>query len=181
MPTPRIHHPDTNQIIYFLTLTTIEWLDIFTKPQYYQVLINSLKFCQKEKGLLLHAFVIMTNHVHLLAQAKEGYELDKIIQDFKRHTTKEIKSLLQNDRRRYILRLIQQSFSKKNGQAFQIWQRENYPELIESEDFLEQKFNYIHDNPVRKGYVVKPEDWQYSSARNYLLGDDGLVVIDKLW
>ena len=163
MPTPRIHRTDANQTIYFLTLTTIEWLDIFTKPQYYQVLINSLKFCQKEKGLLLHAYVIMTNHVHLLAQTKENYELDKIIQDFKRHTTKEIKSLLQEDRRQYILRLIQQSFDKKNGQAFQIWQRENYPELIESEHFLEQKFNYIHYNPVRKEYVHYPEDWHWSS------------------
>jgi len=121
MPTPRIHRLENSQVIYFLTLTTIEWLDIFTKPQYCQAILDSLKFCQQNKGLLLHAFVIMTNHIHLLAQAKEGYELDKIIQDFKRHTTKEIKTLLSSDRRQYILRLIQQSFNKKDGQAFQIW------------------------------------------------------------
>src|SRR3990167_5415354 len=137
MPTPRIHRPQNSGMIYFLTLTVIEWLDIFTKPQYFQVILDSLKFCQQNKGLLLHAYVIMTNHLHLLAQAKEGYGLDKIIQDFKRHTTKEIKSLLLSDRRQYILRLIRQSFSKKEGQAFQIWQRENFPELMESEDFLE--------------------------------------------
>jgi len=180
MPTKRIHQTQDGQTIYFLTITVIEWIDIFTKPSYFKAIVDSLKYCQKNKGLLLYGFVIMTNHIHLLAQSDKKHNLSDIIRDFKHYTTLEIKRLLIKDKRQYILRLIKHSFSKKENQKFQIWQRENYPELIESIKFFEQKLNYIHDNPVRKNYVQKPEDWLYSSARNYYLNDNSLIAINPI-
>jgi len=179
MPTPRIHHPDQN-LTYFITLTVIEWIDVFTKPQYSQVIINSLKYCQENKGLVLYEYVIMTNHLHLIVRAQEGYKLSQIISDFKKHTTREILKLLKQDRRKYIINLINNSFSKKKDAKQQIWQRENYPEVIASEKFYYQKANYIHQNPVRKKYVIKPEDWLYSSARNRLLDDQSIIQITEL-
>jgi len=178
MPTSRIKQENEN-LTHFLTVTIIEWIDIFTKPQYFQIIIDSLKYCRKNKGLLLYEFVIMTNHLHLIARAKEKYKLSQIISDFKKHTTREILKELEKDNRRYILNLIKNSFAKKKDYQNQIWQRENYPEVIESEKFLLQKTNYIYGNPVKKRYVAKQEDWLYSSARNRILNDNSIIGLDN--
>ena len=179
MPTPRINRDNENSI-HFLTLTIIEWMNIFTKPQYFKIIIDSLKFCQKYKGLLLYEYVIITNHIHLISQAKNNYKLSQIISDFKKHTTAEILKSLSLDNRKYILNLIKQSFTRKKGYQNQIWQRENYPEIIESEIFYLQKAKYIHNNPVVKGYVNKCHDWLYSSARNRYLDDDSIIKVNDL-
>src|SRR5680860_22457 len=143
MPTPRIHKEDKNQF-HFLTFTTIEWIDIFTKPEYFIIIIDTFKYCQKNQGLLLYGFIIMTNHVHCLISAKEDYSLEDIVASFKKFTTSQIKKELAKDNRKYILGLIENSFSKKTENSFQIWQRENYPELIESENFFLQEMEYIY-------------------------------------
>lgn len=177
MPIPRIPKNDEN-LPYFLTLTTIEWINIFTSEKYFKILIDSLKYCQKQ-GLLIHGYVFMTNHIHLIVSSMNN-SLSNLIQSFKRYTTKEIKRALQQDRRQHISKLIEKSFSKKKDSIFQIWQTSNYPEFIETDKFLFQKLDYIHNNPVEKGYVNKPEEWKYSSARNYELGDDSVIKINKI-
>ena len=180
MPTKRINRENENEM-HFLTLTIIEWIDIFTKPEYFKIIIESFKYCRKSKGLKIYEYVIMTNHIHIIVKAKEDYKLSQIISDFKKHTTREILKLLEKDNRRYILNLIKNSFSKKKGYEKQIWQRENYPEVIISEKFLRQKVNYIYKNPVKKEYVVNIEDWKYSSARNKILNDNSIIELDDLW
>jgi putative transposase len=180
MPTLRIAKINENEP-HFLTLTTLEWINVFTKPQYFEAIIESLKFCQENKGLLLYEFAIMTNHLHLIARAKEPHTLSSIIRDFKQYTTQQILKLLEQDNRSYILRLISNSFSKKSGTSNQIWQRENFPEVIESEEFYHNKVDYIHQNPVKAGYVEKPEDWRYSSAKNRMLNDHGIIALDDFF
>lgn len=175
---PKRIKQENENLTHFLTITIIEWIDIFTKPQYFQIIVDSLKYCQKNKGLLLYEFVIMTNHLHLIAKAGEGNKLSQIISDFKKHTTREILKKLEKDNRKYILNLIKNSFAKKKDYQNQIWQRENYPETIMNENFLKEKINYIYNNPVKKGYVAKQEDWLYSSARNRILNDDSVIKLD---
>ena len=68
--------------IYFITTTTIEWVDVFTRPIYKDILVNSLRHCQQHKGLELHAWVIMTNHIHLIASSAQGKLMGNIIRDF---------------------------------------------------------------------------------------------------
>ena len=179
MPTPRINKENKNKV-HFLTFTTIEWIDIFTKPEYFDLIINTFKYCQKNQGLLLYGFVIMTNHLHCMVSAKESCSLEDIAASFKKFTTFQIKKLLEKDNRKYISALIKSSFVKKKNTAFQIWQRENYPEMIESEKFFLQKLDYIHNNPVKKCYVAKSENWLYSSARNYLLNDNSVIVVNRV-
>jgi REP element-mobilizing transposase RayT len=179
MPTPRISKENKNQI-HFLTFTTVEWIDIFTKPEYFDLIINTFKYCQKNQGLLLYGFVIMVNHVHCLISSKENHSLEDIVASFKKFTTSQTKKLLEKDNRKYISALIKRSYSKKKNTFFQIWQRENHPEIIESEKFFLQKLSYIHNNPVVKCYVARPEDWLYSSARNYLLNDDSIIAVDRI-
>ena len=180
MPTSRIKQENEN-LTHFLTLTIIEWIDVFTKPEYFQIIIDSLKYCGRNKGLLLYEYIIMTNHFHLIARASEEYKLSQIISDFKKHTTREILKTLEKDNRRYILSLINNSFSKKKRYENQIWQRENYPELVESEKFYLQKANYIYNNPVKKGYVIQPENWFYSSARNRMLSDNDVIELENIF
>jgi putative transposase len=66
------------------------------------------------------------------------------------------------------------------GNIFKIWQSGSHPEAITTRDFFFQKLNYIHNNPVRKGYVARPEHWLYSSARNYLLNDQAILAVDMV-
>ncbi len=180
MPTLRINQVNEN-LTHFLTLTIIEWIDIFTKPEYFNVIIDSLKFCREHKGLSLYEYVIMPNHIHLIASANEGYKLSQTISNFKKHTTREIIKLLGQDNRGYILNLIKNSFARKAGYENQIWQRENYPEVVVSDEFFQEKTRYIHNNPVKKEFVKKPEDWFYSSARNRILDDNSIIGLDSLW
>ena len=180
MPVPRIHLEDENKP-HFLTFTAIEWIDVFTKPEYYQLLLESLKYCQKELGLLVHGYVFMTNHLHNIVQAKKGYKLSTIVQSYKRQTTKEIKKLIANDSRKYIKGLINTSFYKKDNNSLKICKEYNYPEVIITEKFFRQKLNYIHNNPVKKEYVNNPQDWKYSSANFYLNGNTSLINIDRIF
>ncbi len=89
MPTLRINKENEN-LIHFLTITVIEWIDIFTKPEYCKIITDSLKFCRENKGLILYGYVIMPNHIHLLVGARGSFNLSQIISDFKKHTTREI-------------------------------------------------------------------------------------------
>lgn len=178
MPVLKIHYYN-NQLIHFVTLTIIEWIDIFTKEIYFEKLIESLKFCQQNKGLEIYAYVFMTNHIHIMCRSSGDYSLVNILQSFKRHTTSVCKDLISKDSRKYIKALINTSYYKKDTNRFQLWQDYNYPIPIESEKFLLIKLNYIHNNPVKKQYVLKPEDWVYSSARNYILKDDSIIRVKK--
>ena len=179
MPALKIH-PENENAIHFLTFTTIEWIDIFTKPCYFHLLIESLKYCQYNLGLKIYGYVFMTNHVHFLWQARDGFKLSKIVQSYKRFTTEKLKLLIKKDQRKYINGLIQSSFYKKAGNTFQVWQENNYPEYVETEKFFQTKLNYIHLNPMRKEYVDNPLYWFYSSARFYETGDIMPLKIDVM-
>lgn len=158
--------------LHFITITTVYWIDIFTRRKYKDILIESLKYCQKEKGLELYGYVIMTNHIHLICRAKENFLLSNILRDFKRHTTKhiikEIKENIHESRKKWILELLQKAGSKnKKNKTYQLWRQNNRPIELYNNDTIQQKIDYIHNNPVEEGFVQNPEDYLYSSARNY--------------
>jgi hypothetical protein len=120
----------------------------------------------------------MENHFHLIAS---GPSLESIIQSLKRHTAKQIIAKLKAQKKKWLLNQL--SFYKKKYKAhsaYQVWQEGFHPQLIENEEMLTQKMEYIHYNPVRRGYVDYPESWRYSSARNYELRDERIFEIDDL-
>lgn len=115
---------------HYLTLTTVEWVDVFTYPFYKDLIIDSLKHCQKEKGLIIYAYVIISNHIHLIAAAHEGSKgLSQILGDFKQFTSKSIIRHLDkgNDSRRgWLLNAFK--FHAKfnpNNLKYQVWQQYN--------------------------------------------------------
>jgi REP element-mobilizing transposase RayT len=176
MPTLRTHKSSPHAL-YFSTITVIEWIDIFTKPVYFDILIECLRFFQEKKGLRLHGYVIMTNHVHVIFRMVEEHPAEAFLRDFKKWTTRTIAKELQNESRRFIWNLLSRTLFKKRENSVQIWQPNNYSEMVESEDFFVQKLNYVHMNPVRKGYVSRPEEWKHSSARNWLKGDHSVIHV----
>ena len=166
--------------MYFMTMTTVGWIDIFSRQRYRDIVMDSLKYCQKEKGLILHAYVVMTNHVHIIASAKEGFQLSDIIRDCKKFTAKRIWASIDKDpeSRQEWLQYMFKYFAvhNKTGQEFQIWTHNNHPIALWSKDVIAQKIDYIHHNPVRAGWVAYPEHYLYSSAINYREGT-GLIEI----
>jgi REP element-mobilizing transposase RayT len=171
--------------LFYLTFQIVGWVDIFTRKIYRDISIESLKFCQRHKGLKLFAFVIMSNHIHLLAQSETG-DLSDIIRDFKNHTSKKFLEVVNNkiESRSDWMKIVFEYHGKfKNKQTNQIWTHENHAEHIFSDKFIRQKTDYIHENPVRAGIVEKPEEYLYSSARNYadLEGVLDVIRVDSKW
>jgi REP element-mobilizing transposase RayT len=165
--------------LYFLTFQIVGWVDIFTRKIYRDIAIESLQFCQQHKGLLLYAYVIMSNHIHLLAQSEKG-DLSGIIRDFKNCTSKKFLNILNDpvESRGDWLKLVFEYHGRyKTKQLNQVWTHENHGEHIYSQKFIEQKVQYIHNNPVRSRIVLHPEDYIYSSASNYADLDSVMEVI----
>ena len=167
--------------IYYLTLTVEEWIDVFSRPAYKHIIIDSLNYCIINKGLEVYCWCLMSNHLHLIARAKEDGNLSDILRDFKKFTSKTLIAAIKEipeSRRDWMLNLFW--YAGKNNKKikyFKIWQDGNDAKEIHSVDFLDEKMNYIHNNPVRAELVANPEDYLYSSARDYA-GEKGLINIE---
>jgi putative transposase len=169
--------------IYFVTFTVIEWLDVFSRLNHKTVVVDSLNYCIENKGLNVYAWCLMTNHLHLIVSAREPYRLSDIIRDFKEHTAKEIIRQIKEEpesRRDDFLKKFETAGGKdKRISKYKFWQPSNH--AIELEpfrlDMIEQKLNYIHHNPVEEGIVLRPQEYLFSSARDYA-EIPGLVKIE---
>jgi REP element-mobilizing transposase RayT len=168
---------------YFLTLQVIDWVDVFTRKDYRDIVLESLTYCREQKELDVYAYVIMSNHVHLLVRARQE-NLSDVLRDFKKFTASQIlKQIAEGDaesRRDWMLKRFE--FAAQchvRNSTHQFWTHENHAIEITSTKFLFQKMNYIHENPVRAGWVEEPQDYLYSSARDYS-GKRGLIPIDVL-
>ncbi len=165
--------------LYFLTFQIVGWVDIFTRKAYRDIAIESLSYCQMNKGLQIFAYVIMSNHIHLLAKSEKS-DLSGTIRDFKNYTSKKFLEILADNQesRKDWMKIVFEYYAKfKNKQEHQIWTHDNHAELIYSQKFIEQKIEYIHKNPIRAGIVSRAEDYIYSSARNYADLDYQIEVI----
>ena len=166
-----------NNYPHFVTCTVVNWLPIFSQPKLAKIVLNSLDFLCSEQRLALHAYVIMENHLHLIASSEN---LSKEIAAFKSFTARSIIDSLKMDKAEYLL--TQLKFHKrlhKKNQDYQLWQEGSHPQAITNEAILLQKLEYIHNNPIKRGYVDEPDHWRYSSYRNYM-GSSGILKIDVL-
>ena len=167
--------------IYFISTATIQWVDVFTRPIYADIVVGSLRYCQTEKGLVIHAWCLMSNHLHLIISRKGKEPLEGIIRDFKKYTSGTILKVIQDEptesRRNWMLWIFKQAGKNNpNNRNFQFWQQDNHPEELITNKFIDQKLNYIHNNPVLAGLVDEPQHYRYSSARDYA-GWKGLLDV----
>jgi REP element-mobilizing transposase RayT len=165
---------------HFLTITIVNWIDVFSRKIYRDCVIECFDYCIKNKGMILYSYVIMSNHIHMIVQSNEG-KLSDLIRDFKKYTSKTILEKIKTEkesRREWALerfKLATESHSRNKN--YQFWQLGNHAEEIYSEKFMWSKIDYIHFNPVRAGIVLNPQDYIYSSASNYIDGK-GIIEVE---
>ena len=167
---------------YYLTLKVVKWIDVFTRPEYRDIIINSLNYCVANKGLEVNAWVIMSNHLHLVASCNEPFKMSEFLRDCKKFTSKQIVEAIQEShesRKEWLLDKFQFE-AKRTGRAkeYKLWSDDNHAiDLDNGKIDIWQKIHYIHDNPVRAGIVRNPEDYIYSSAIDYTGKEKGLVEV----
>jgi REP element-mobilizing transposase RayT len=165
---------------FFVTFTVTAWVDVFTRPVYRHIMVDSIRYCQEHKGLSLFAWCLMSNHIHMIASAEGPQSLDEVIRDMKKFTSKKISKAISEvpeSRSEWMSNLFRfrgRNHPKKINSKF--W-KDNYDcfELF-TDHVFEQKLNYIHENPVRAEIVEEPHHYLYSSARNYA-GMPGLLDV----
>jgi putative transposase len=150
---------------HFLTCTVVGWLPVFTRRETVQILFDSWQFLQDQDRMVLLAYVILENHIHFIASARD---LHNEVGDFKSYTARRIIDYLSERNVRTLLDGLEyHKVPHKTDRQFQFWQEGSHPKIIETEAMMWQKLEYIHNNPVKRGYVDDPAHWRYSSARNY--------------
>lgn len=156
---------DIQNQIYFVTLSVVGKIPIFTNLKYSDIIIENFNYYRKTQGLKIFYYVIMDNHIHLIASHPDN--ISQVLKNFKSYTAKAIIDALKTDESEWILFLLKH-FKKKHKQysTYQLWEEGSHPQIIESIKVLRQKIDYIHNNPVKRGLVRKPEDWVYSSVGN---------------
>ena len=167
--------------IYFTTSTIVQWIDLFTRRELQEVIIDSLKHCQREKGLIILAWCLMPSHLHMISAASNSQiTLSDIMRDFKKHTSKALVKTIGeiNESRQDWLTSAFEFAGRTNRKIkdYKVWQDGYHPEEIISQPFMDQKLNYIHYNAVEAGFVTEPHHYALSSAIDYA-GGKGLIDI----
>ena len=170
---------------YFVTFTTVFWLDIFTRTDYKTILVNSLRHCQEHKQLELRAWCLMTNHAHLILSTPPDISLSDVIRDLKKYTSYQVRRAIETSpvesRKEWLVHVMKNAAAgNKNNTTSQLWQQHNHPIELSTPTMAVQRLNYVHNNPVEAGFVDNPWEWRYSSARDYATQQTGLLPISFL-
>lgn len=171
---------------YFITFAVVGWINVFARKRYVDILLESIQFCQMNKGLEVYGWCIMSNHVHMIVGRNGEDNIPDIIRDFKKYTSKQIvKAIAENEkerRREWMLKLfLEYGYKSGKHRTHMFWQNQYHPMEIFSHEVAIQKLNYIHRNPVVARIVYRPEDYCYSSARDYENKRPGLLSITFLY
>ena len=167
--------------LYFLTFQVVDWVDIFSRKSYRDIVVDSFNYCIEKKYLKVVAWVIMTNHVHTIMHSDEK-DLSDIVRDFKAHTARQIlKQVETGVESRQVWMEHVFGFNARQHQRNekqQLWTHENHAVFLDPlrPQMLQSRINYIHQNPVRAGWVIEPEHYLYSSAVDYS-GRKGLIKV----
>ena len=167
------------EALYFVSFAVVGWLDVFTRNEYKDILIDSFTLCQEKKGMEIHAWCIMTSHVHLIFRSIQSQNPELLLGDFKRFTSRSIIKAIQENpkesRKEFLLEYFKKEATKSsNTTNHQFWRHDNKPIELWRNEVIQQKIDYIHNNPVEEGFVFRPEDYKYSSAIDYA-GEKGLI------
>ena len=170
--------------IYFITFSVVGWVDVFTRDIYRNILVESFNWCAENKGLIIHAWVIMTNHIHMIVSSKGEQTLDSIMRDMKKFTSVNILETIQNSsvesRKEWMLWVFKEAgTANSQNEKYQFWQHGNHPIELDDNKIIDQKLEYIHNNPVKQGLVNEAAYYNWSSAMDYA-GLKGLVKIELL-
>ena len=157
--------------LYFIKFAVVGWIDLFVRNEYRQILLDSWKYCRENKGLQIFGWCIMSSHVHMIIGTEKD-DMQDIVRDMKRHTSIELRKAItenpQESRQDWMLKIMKYAgLNNSNNSGFQLWRQDNHPIELFTPQVIHQKLDYIHNNPVVSGFVENPEDYLYSSAKDY--------------
>ncbi|WP_394748225.1 REP-associated tyrosine transposase [Spongiimicrobium salis] len=164
----KFHDPEG---VYFISFATVYWLDIFIRQVYFNILEESVIHCRQNKGMEIFAYCFMPSHLHFIFRSTNK-DPSGLIRDFKGYTSRKLlKTIAENpqeSRKEWLLWMFERAGkNKSNVMKYQFWQQHNKPIELWSPKVIQQKIDYIHNNPVISGFVTNPIDYKYSSAKNF--------------
>jgi len=163
---------------YFMTQSVVGWLPVFAQPLFVNVVFDSWRFLQAQRGIRILAYVVMENHLHWIAA---GDRLGDRVGESKSFIARSIVDLMKAGTSAGMLKDLERlKLNAKLDQRYQLWEEGSHPQQIDRDEVLWQKIEYIHNNPLRRGYVNDPTHWQYSSARNYSQLSS-MIEVDTQW
>ena len=168
---------------YFVTWTVVNWLPLFAESVHRQIVLDSLSYLRTDKQTQLNAFVVMSTHIHAVLWPDDGINLSDVTRDLKRFTSRKISKEAEKQGATKLILSFKNARKGNRAQdvsTYQVWQEGSHPEAIFTEKFAKQKIDYIHLNPVRAGMVKTADEWPYSSARAYILGEETYPATDLL-
>jgi putative transposase len=157
--------------LYFISFAVVYWIDVFVRKEYKEIVLESWRYCQNEKGLEIYAWCLMPSHIHMIIGSR-GEELDKIVGAMKSFTSRTLRKAIAEhpgeSRREWMTWLMERAgMRNSNNNDWQLWQQHNKPKELLTMEMFYQKMEYIHRNPVEAGFVENEEDYLYSSARDF--------------
>lgn len=169
--------------IYSTTSTIVDWIDLFTRKEYCEIVADSLRYCQRHKGLVIHGWCLMPSHLHLIVSRRGKPLLPEILRDFKSYTNEKLIGCMghiNESRKDWLLRHFSEAAKDiKRVAHYKIWQDGNHPIELSTNEMIEQRIHYTHFNPVEAGIVSEPEYYIWSSAIDYA-GGKGLLTVEHL-
>jgi len=174
----KFHNPEG---MYFVSFAVINWIDVFVRSKYFDLITESLNYCSTEKGMELYCYCIMPSHVHLIF-SDINKNPSKLLKEFKTFTSKNMRKAIeenaQESRKEWILQMmIESGIANSNVKNYQFWQQNNQPIELWSNAVIQQKIDYVHNNPVKSGFVNEPSHWKHSSAIDYVGGKSDVEVV----
>ena len=162
------------EAVHFVTFTVIQWLDIFIRPEYRDVFLESIRYCQRYKGLEVYAYCIMSSHIHMIIARHGKQELQDVIRDIKKYTSSKIIEAVNNNPQVSSRELLMWLFEKAgtynpHNERYQFWQQHSHPIELNTNEKLNQRLDYIHNNPVVAGLVRYLEHYLFTAVRETTL------------
>jgi REP element-mobilizing transposase RayT len=167
--------------IYYITTVIHNRLPVFTRPSFITPLYDSLNFYRYKQEFKLLGYVIMPDHMHLILWPFGTPTISDIMRDHKKFTSTRIIRQANIEQIEAWMTAFEQAGRETRRSEHKVWQDSYWDVNIYTERFLRQKLNYLHRNPLRAGLVESPEQYVYSSYRNYVFGEQWLIEIDQDW
>lgn len=178
MPVKPIFNPD---YLYFVTANAVNHSQLFKRDIIKQILVDSLLYLRTNERMKLFVFVIMHNHIHLIAKFSREHLLSDVMRDFKKYTARQIYNHFHTEQNEKILAYLHKA-GRSLKQEYKVWEDGYDARDVFSTKFLQQKMDYIHHNPCQPQwkFVEKAEDYLWSTAGFYLAGTPCVIPIDDV-
>ncbi len=166
--------------LYFVTGTIVNWEPIFLDNSLATVILESLTWHRANKRMKLFAFVLMSSHIHWISLPIEPFTINNNIQSFTSYTAHEILSKTRSNNNTRLMELFKEE--AKTGKHHRIWWNFQAKYILNYR-FLQQKLEYIHNNPTKKSWFESDtrSDYLYSSASFYDVGRETIIQVDDIF